>query len=104
MAEHNINVLVDIICPWQLFGHDLKQLIDEKEGLDHQLIVCGDFNSEYSKLKDWMLHSNLEDLLATKHGLGPRTYKRSKDSPIDCFFGSSTLKISRGRYLSFGRL
>ena len=91
MAEHNIDVSDDIVCPRQLFGHDLKLFINGKEGLDHQLIVGGDFNSEYSELKDWMLHSNLTDLLATKYGYGPRTCKRSKDSPIDCFFGSSKL-------------
>ena len=51
-----------------------------------------------------MLHSNLTDLLATKYGHGPRTYKRSNDSPIDCFFGSSTLQINHGGYLSFSRL
>ena len=51
-----------------------------------------------------MLHANLNNLLATKHGSGPRTHKRSKDSPIDCFLGSSKIKIRSGGYLSFGRL
>ena len=104
MAENNIDVPNDIACPRQLFGYDLKQLIDEKEGLGHQIIIGGDFNSEYKELNDWMLHSNLNDLLKTKHGSGPRTFKRSKDSPIDCFFGSSNIKIRSGGFLSFGRL
>ena len=96
MAEHNIDVPNNITCPRQLFGHDLQNIIEEKERLGHQLIVCGDFNSEYDELKEWMLRANLSDLIVPRHGLGPRTYKRSKQMPIDCFFGSSTLKISRG--------
>ena len=68
----------------------------QKLGLGHQLVVCGDFNSEYTELKDWMLDVTLTDMLSTKYGLGPRTYKRSKDCPIDCCFDSPSFKISRG--------
>ena len=51
-----------------------------------------------------MLDFSLEDLLAQKHGLELRTYKRSKDCPIDCCFDSPSIKVSRGGYLSFSRL
>ena len=51
-----------------------------------------------------MLDVTLVDVIATKHGVDPRTYKRSKDIPIDCCFGSAVLKINKGGYLSFGRL
>ena len=104
MAENRVHMPANTTCPRQLYGIDLQSLIEEKAGLGHQIIVCGDFNSDYPELKAWMLRLNLEDLLSTKYGLGPRTYKRSKDCPIDCCFGSPSLKISRGGYLSFGRI
>ena len=104
MAENRALIPAETTCPRQLYGIDLKLLIEEKAGLGHQIIVCGDFNSDYPELKAWMLGLNLEDLLSTKYGLGPRTYKRSKDCPIDCCFGIPSLKINRGGYLSFGRL
>ena len=37
-------------CPRQLFGQDLKAAIEEKTTADHQLIVMGDFNSDYDSL------------------------------------------------------
>ena len=39
-----------------------------------------------------------------KHGKGPITYERSREDPIDRFFGSPLLKIVNGGFLSFGRL
>ena len=39
-----------------------------------------------------------------KHGLVPQTYNRSKDCPIECWFVSPSLNISKGYYLHFGRL
>lgn len=59
MAEHNTYVPESIF----VYGHDLKQVIDENEGQGHKILVCGDFNSEYSELKDLMIDSILEDLL-----------------------------------------
>ena len=38
------------------------------------------------------------------HGLDPRTYNISKNSSIDCCFGSTSLKILKGGYLPVGRL
>lgn len=52
--------------------------------MGHKILVCGDFISEYTDLKSWMLDFSLADLLSNKHGLGPRTYKRSKNCLIDC--------------------
>ena len=39
-----------------------------------------------------------------RHEKGPRTYKRSKKSPIDCIFGSVSLIATRVRCLPFSRL
>ena len=41
-----------MICPRQLFGHDLKIFIEEQMEADHQLLVYDDFNSEYFTLKN----------------------------------------------------
>ena len=51
-----------------------------------------------------MLDLGLVDIFDKKHGRGSKIYNRSKDDPIDCIFGSTILKISKGRFLSFGRL
>ena len=103
MAE-NRDSIPDTFCPRQLFGMDLKLAIEERIYLGHQVIVMGDFNAEYEKLKIWMMQLGLQDIIAKKHGLGPKTYERSKDSPIDCIFGSAQLSISLGGFLSFGKL
>ena len=67
MAERKTEVPDNIVCPRQQYGHDLKKLIEEQTNKGHQIFVCGNFNSEYSDLKDWMLEFSLEDLLAQKH-------------------------------------
>ena len=71
---------------------------------EYQLIIQGDFNSEYEVLKLWMIELSPADLIGKKHGKGPRAYTHCKDAPIDCIFGKSNFKILRGGYLSFGRL
>ena len=77
MEKHK-DTLPGTNCPRQLFGIDLKQAIDDKIAQGHQIIVMGDFNSEYANLSKWMLESGLQDLIHKIHGKGPRTYNRSK--------------------------
>ena len=55
MAENKALIPLEITCPRQLYGIDLKLRIEEKAGLGHQIIVCGYFNSDYPELKAWML-------------------------------------------------
>ena len=50
MAENSGEIPNKILCPCQLFAHNLKSFIEEKSEEVHQLIVCGDFNSEYEDL------------------------------------------------------
>ena len=104
MADHRNELPEDMECPRQLLGHDLKQYIDSLQNLGgHQIIVMGDFNSEYSELEEWMMDLGLINLLKAKYGSeGPRTCSKSKDSPIDCIFGSPHLLCQRGGILSFG--
>ena len=103
MAE-NKSQLPDTTCPRQLFGIDLRQALNNKIDQGHNLLVMGDFNSEYSNLKTWMQDLGLVDLIAQRHGACPKTHVRSKDAPIDCIFGSAHFNIARGGFLSFTKL
>ena len=66
--------------------------------------MIGDFNSEYSKLANWMVELGLVDLMALKYGDCPKTYMRSQNTPPDCIFGSANLHTSNGGFLAFHKL
>ena len=83
MAENRGTIPNNMTCFRQLFGHDLKEFIDEKSETGHELIVCGDFNSEYQDLKEWILDRSLFNLIENRYGPCLRTHKMSKDIPID---------------------
>jgi hypothetical protein len=105
MSSHREDIPDHIDCPRQLFGHDLTELVISLQSQDHQIVLMGDFNSEYSHLEDWMLNLGLVNTIKEKHDSeGPRTCLKSKDSPIDCIFSSPQIKIRSGGLLSFGRL
>ena len=95
-----------IVCPRQLFGYDLHKFVDGCIEEGNQIILMGDFNSEYSILREWMLDLSLLDVIGKKHGYEdvPRTHTRSKDSPIDCIFASAQISCAIGGFLSFGKL
>ena len=103
MSE-NADKLPPTNCPRQLFGMDLKSTIEDKMELGHNIIVMGDFNSDYAKLKTWMSEAGLIDLMAAKHGVCPPTHIKSKHDPLDCIFGSPSISIARGGFLSFHKL
>ena len=104
MAENHEVMPENITFPRQLYGHDLKDLLETKAALGHQLVVSGDFNSDYSSLTTWMQDIGLIDLIDSRHGKAPITYQRSSSDPIDRIFGSPTIKIKKGVFLAFGRL
>jgi hypothetical protein len=83
-------------CPRELFGHDLKKFIQDRPEHGHQILVVGDFNSEYSQLRAWMVDLALLDIIGKKHGVDnvPRTHTRSKDSPLEAIFASAHLACS----------
>ena len=95
-----------IVCPRQLFGHDLHKFVEGRIEEGHQIILMGDFNSEYSVLREWMLGLGLLDIIGKKHGYeqAPRTHTRSKNSPIDCIFVSAQISCALGGFLSFRKL
>ena len=105
MSDNRDKIPDGMECPRQLFGHDLKALVESLQDKDHQIVLMGDWNSEYPLLEEWMLDLGLVNVLKERHGeIGPRTCIKSKNSPIDCVFASPQLKIRNGGLLSFGRL
>ena len=60
-----------------------------------QLIVCGDFNSEYVKLSEWFLDEVLRVMLVPRHGKCPITYQRSRQDTPDYIFGSPSMTIKK---------
>ena len=103
LAEHKSTNFTST-CPRQLFGMDLKNVIEEKISEGHQLIVKGDFNSNYDDLTSWMVEAGLIDVHESKFGKGPNTYIRSKGSAIDRVFASPHLNVPKCGYLSFSKL
>ena len=75
-----------------MFDLKLKKKREELTVEGYQLIIQGDFNSEYEDLKPWVIALCLIDLIE-KHRKGSRAHTRSKDTPIDCIFGTSNFKI-----------
>ena len=103
MSE-NVGNNISTTCPRQLFGMDLKQVVEDRMNDGHQVILLGDFNTEFEKLTSWMHNIGLQDLIQKKHGDGPDTHMRSKSKPIDRIFGSPHFNISYGGFLSYSRL
>ena len=94
MSDNRDKIPDGMECPRQLFGHDLKALVESLQDKDHQIVLMGDWNSEYPLLEEWMLDLGLVNVLKERHGeIGPRTCIKSKNSPIDCVFASPQLKI-----------
>ena len=66
--------------PEDLWYSDLKNLINAKAALGHNIIVAGDFNdnlnNEYSTTRTFMRNLGLRELLLEKYKVGPATYSR----------------------------
>ena len=103
MSDHKDSI-PPTSCPRQLFGLDLKVFVQGKVNQGHNVIVMGDFNSNYKHLTKWMGEIGLIDLIAHKHGVCPTTHLRSKIDPIDCIFGSPSLHIASGGFLPYHKL
>ena len=94
MLQHANNMPQHIDCPRDLFWQHLKAFLTEELGKGNQLIVAGDFNSDYSKVTVWMLNIGLHDLISEQHEKCPITYNRSHKDPLDGIFGSEFLLSS----------
>ena len=92
--------LPDIDCPRQLFGYDLKNKIDKKQELGHNILVLGDFNSHYSNLCIWMRDLGLQELMEKRYETITQTCKNGKHNmPLDCVFGTAKFSAIRGGLL-----
>ena len=65
MSENKDN-FPDVSCPTQLFGKYLYAELKNKLDNGHNLIVQGDFNSQYDDLHIWMFGLGLENIIAKK--------------------------------------
>eukprot|EP00979_Chaetoceros_neogracilis_P017703 scaffold10267_cov270-Chaetoceros_neogracile.AAC.1 len=106
MSHHPEELPPNTTCPRQLFGSDLRTLVKSKMDQGNQIILQGDFNAEFKEIRKWMAEMGLVEGICELHGYenAPKTYKRSKDSPLDCFFVSPIIQAKRGGYLSFRKL
>ena len=71
MFENKIT-LHYVTCPRQLFGKCLKIVIEAKMALDYNIIVMGNFNSEYDQIKVWMVEAGLVDLTVENMVIDPK--------------------------------
>jgi len=62
-----------ITCPRALFGHDLQRFLEGRIDQGHQIVLMGDFNSEYADLREWMLDLGLLDIIGEKTWLRQST-------------------------------
>ena len=78
-----------IIEPRTLFWLELGQLIDDFHSKGLNVILMGDFNSEFEQVCGWMVEHGLVEGICEMHGYhtAPRTQQRSKKIPsIGLFF------------------
>ena len=109
-AQHlnymNIHKPTDDLDVRAFFWNDLETFVRQSIDDGDQIILTGDFNSEFIEVREWMLELGLVEGICEKHGYeeAPNTYQRSKNSPIDGIFVSPHLRASAAGYLSFGKL
>ena len=60
----NKDNLPALTCPRALFWKDLGDCVNSFLEEGHQLIINGDFNSDITKLSEWILSFGLKDLIA----------------------------------------
>ena len=104
LANNKATINPNINCLQQIFGHDLAEFLHQLTSDGHQIILCGNFNSDYDNIQELLLQFGLSDIISEKHGACLKTYNQSKNAPLDIIFVSSHLQSKRCGYLSFGRL
>jgi hypothetical protein len=96
----------DIDDPRKLFWMDLAAMVTKAHEEGFNIMLMGDFNSEFSEVREWMIQHGLLESIAERHGYdtAPNTHLRSKNAPIDAIFCSPQIAASKGGYLSFNML
>ena len=89
-------------CPRHQFWQDLKTYIRECTDNSEQVIVMGDWNSQYQEVVQWMKMVGLKDIIHDRHKTPPPpTCKRSRSAPLDAIFAPDSFTCWRGGFLSF---
>lgn len=92
-------------CPRRQFWADLKAFLIQCKEANEQIVIMGDWNSNYKEVAQWMANEGLKDIIVNRHnGQPPPTCKRSSTHPIDAIFTSDSFHCWRGGYLSFDYL
>ena len=106
MQKWKDQIPLDIDDPRKLFWMDLAITVTKAHTEGYNVILMGDFNSEFSELREWMIQHGLLENIAELHGYdaAPNTHLRSKDAPIDAIFCSPQITATKGGYLSFNML
>ena len=81
-----------------MFSHDLSKFLVEQMDDGNQIILMGDFNSDYKLLCDWIMQFDLTDTIANQHGPCPITYNRSRKDPLDVMFTSLHIKSLKSHW------
>ena len=86
----NIHNPTDNLDVRAFFWNDLETSVRQRIDDGDQIILTGDFNSEFKEVREWMLELGLVEGICENHGYdaAPNTYQRSKNSPIDGIFAS----------------
>jgi len=93
-------------CPRTQFWQDLRESIMTWQSQNEQVIIMGDWNSEYQEVITWMKSFGLVDIIHSRHPseTPPPTCNRSRHSPIDVIFAPEDFKSWRGGFLAFDYL
>ena len=106
MLEWKAELPQEVDTPRKLFWHDLSELVTKFNEEGYNIILAGDYNSEFSEVQEWMIQQGLVEIICEQHGYetAPATHLRSKESPIDGIYCTPQLRASQSGYLSFSSL
>jgi hypothetical protein len=90
-------------CPRKQFWNDLQTYVEQCQNNNEQLVIMGDWNSDYEQLTTWMHQFGLHDIITRRHNTQtpPPTCRRSTGGPLDAIFTTNTIPCWRGGYLAF---
>ena len=96
----------EVDTPRKLFWHDLSEFTSEYNHQGYNIMITGDFNSDFTQTREWMIQHGLVEAICEQHGYeeAPKTHLRSQDAPIDGIYCSPNLKAQHSGYLAFSSL
>jgi exonuclease III len=95
---------IQVELPDSIWFSDLKQLMQEKMQMGHEILVAGDFNDnlnqDNSLTRTFMYNMGLRELMIENLGQGPPTYIRGS-TKIDGIFATTNLRLNWAKYTTF---